>query len=101
MLTDHYLINRRLMEKGAAMQKSLFETLRSILISGSILSSAGLVLCLTSSNSLISTFGILVFRGTLISMFMVLCLLPALLSLFDRVIEKTTFRAVFLRRNKA
>lgn len=96
-LTNHYLDNRKALPKGEAMSKSLGETFKSILVSAATLSAAGFTLFVTSSNPVISDLGLLVGRGTLLSMLLVVCFLPAMLTMFDRVIAKTTFRPGFYR----
>jgi len=96
LLTVSYMRNRQLMGKKEAMSKSLGTSFKSILISAVTLSSAGFVLYLTSSNPVISMLGLLLGRGTLLSVAMVVCFLPALLLLLDKVIGKTTYRSGFL-----
>ena len=96
LLTDHYKVNRKTMRKENALHKALGDSFKSILVSGFTLSFAGFALYLTSSNSSISDIGILLGRGTLLSMFMVLCFLPLMLSIFDKAIAKTTHKAGFL-----
>ncbi len=97
LLTDTYLGNRRRMPLKAAIAASLNSAFRSILVSASILSIAGFTLFLTSSNPIVGDIGLLLGRGTLLSVFMVVCLLPALLTLFDKAIAKTTRGANFFR----
>lgn len=98
LLTDNDRLNRRSMDKRMAMSASLDEHLISILISGAILSCAGFCLMLTSSNPIVSELGLLLGRGTLLSMAMVAFVLPALLSLFDKLISKTTYHSEFLKK---
>ena len=100
LLTDHYKENRKHMQKKDALDRALGSAFKSILISGFTLSLAGFTLYLTSSNSSISDIGILLGRGTLLSMFMVLCFLPPMLMLFDKPIAKTTLKAGFVRNEK-
>ncbi|MCL2057909.1 MAG: MMPL family transporter [Oscillospiraceae bacterium] len=95
LLTDHYRVNRKLMDKKAALQKSLGSAVKSILISGFTLSLAGFTLYLTSTNTSIRDIGFLLGRGTLLSMLMVLCFLPPVLSAFDTLIAKGTWGAGF------
>ena len=95
LLTDHYLANRKRMGQREAMHASLGETFKSILVSASTLASAGFTLYATSTNPSVSGLGLLLGRGTLLSMVMVVCLLPALLTLFDKAIAKTTYKADF------
>jgi predicted RND superfamily exporter protein len=97
LLTDNYRRNRVIMPKTEAIKSTLGESFHSILISATILSSAGFCLGLTSSNSIVSELGMLLGRGTLLSMAMVVIVLPHLLLLFDPVIKKTTLRANFYK----
>lgn len=95
LFTDTFMENRKTMPPAAAVAASLSSAFKSILVSASILSFAGFTLYLTSSNSIVRDIGLLLGRGTLISMFMVVCFLPAMLTLFDRIIGKATWRANF------
>lgn len=90
LLTDRYLKNRRILRKKEAIRAALGESFKSVLVSAATLSAAGFTLYLTSSNPSVCDIGLLLGRGTLISMLMVVCFLPALLSLFDTAIGKTT-----------
>lgn len=95
LLTDNYLQKRKSMPAKQAIHEALSIAFRSILISASILSFAGFTLFLTSSNNIVVDIGLLLGRGTLISMFLVVCFLPALLVIFDKLISKTTKGADF------
>lgn len=90
LLTDRYLKNRRILRKKEAIRAALGESFKSVLVSAATLSAAGFTLYLTSSNPSVCDIGLLLGRGTLISVLMVVCFLPALLSLFDTAIGKTT-----------
>ena len=95
LLTTTYLRNRKLMPKREAISASLGGSFKSILVSALTLSTAGFTLYATSSNSAIADIGLLLGRGTLLSFAMVVCFLPTLLVVFDKVIEKTTFKTSF------
>lgn len=97
LLTDRYLGNRRIMHKFEAMKKTVDENLEAIIISAVILATAGFTLALTSTNPIISELGTLLGRGTVLSFLMVIGVLPALLMLLDRVIEKTTLKSGFYK----
>lgn len=101
LLTDHYMKNRARMPAAAALDKTMGETFGSILISATILSVAGFCLFLSSSNAIVSEMGILLGRGTLLSMLLVVVFLPNALVLFDRVIEKTTWRSKFFKEKSS
>ncbi|MBO6150076.1 MAG: MMPL family transporter [Clostridium sp.] len=63
----------------------------TIVTSGSILAIAGTVIGLLTSDGAIAGIGQCLGRGTLISMFLVLFVLPQILTLGDRIISKTAF----------
>ena len=65
------------------------------MISASILALAGGVLWLTNTNELIALLGLLLLRGTILSLFLVMTFLPGVLLLFDKLIGKTTWHANF------
>jgi len=90
LLTDNFLQKRKRMSAKKAVYEAMSIAFRSILVSASILSFAGFTLYFTSSNAIVVDIGLLLGRGTLISMFMVICFLPAMLILFDKFIGKTT-----------
>lgn len=97
LLTDHYMKERRALPKREAIRRSIGASFKSILVSGTTLAAAGFTLHLTSSDSRVSDIGLLLGRGTLISMAMVLCFLPAMLTLLDRAIGALTLHAEFYR----
>ncbi len=97
LLTNTYLRNREKLPKREALSLSLGSSFKSILVSALTLSTAGFTLFITSTNSAIADIGLLLGRGTLLSLFMVMCFLPTLLVIFDKTIEKTTYKTKFFR----
>ena len=95
LLTNRYLQNRKEMPKKEAMAVTLGGNLEALLISAAILATAGFILAGTSTNPIISELGILLGRGTVLSFLLVVCVLPALLLIFDKVIQKTTLNHGF------
>ncbi len=95
LLTSYYMENRRRMNQKAAIRTSLGETFKSILVSASTLAICGFVLSATSTNPSVSVIGLLLGRGTILSFLMVVCMLPLLLTVFDRFIRITTWKAGF------
>ena len=100
LLTTTYLRNRKQMPKREAISVSIGRSFKSILVSALTLSTAGFTLYATSSNSAIADIGLLLGRGTLLSLVMVVCFLPPLLVVFDKAIEKTTFKTEFFHHSK-
>lgn len=95
LFTNAYLNNRKTLPKKEAMRVTIGDNFLAILISAAILSTAGFTLAFTTSNPIISELGTLLGRGTLLSLSMVACVLPALLVLFDKFIRKTTLKNKF------
>lgn len=93
LLTEDYTTNRKQMSARKAIKKTLDEKIFSIGISAAILSSVGFILAFTSSNPIVSSIGLLLGRGALLAFIMVVFFLPALVLVFDKVIEKTTWKA--------
>lgn len=85
LVCEQYRNNRG---KGMGVQEALQETLRTslptVLTSGTILVTAGFIIGKQCSIYYISSIGLLVSRGALMSAILVLTLLPALLALADR-----------------
>lgn len=95
LVTNIYLENRRKAPKWEAMRMTLEGHLISVVMSAVILATAGFTLAMTSTNPIISELGILLGRGTLLSLGMVSLVLPALLVLLDKIIQKTTHQHGF------
>lgn len=98
LFSDDYMKNRKEMGAKAAITKTINEKVFSIAVPASILSSVGFILWLTSTDPIISSIGILLGRGTLLAFILVVLFLPALLIMFDWLIEKTTWKADFYKR---
>ncbi len=95
LLTSNYLENRKTMIKSKAMGKALESSIMTILTSGSILVIAALIVGLVSKVSIISELGLLLSRGCLISILLIVFALPQTLLLFDKIIEKTSYKQKF------
>lgn len=98
LFTDRYLEFRRSMQKKDAAFETVKACTISVFTSSLILTLAGTVLGMVSTNAILSQLGILIGRGAAISFVLVIFVLPALLVLFDRLIEKTTLHTNFYRR---
>ena len=100
LFADDFKNNRTHMPALEAITKTINEKIFSITVPASILSSVGFILSWTSTDPIISSIGLLLGRGTLLAYVLVLFLLPALLVLFDKVIEKTTWKPNFYERKE-
>lgn len=97
LLSEDYTNKRKTLPAKEAIIKSINEKTYSIAVSASILSSVGFILWFTSTNPIVAAIGLLLGRGALLAFIMVLFLLPGLLIVLDKVIEKTTWKANFFK----
>ncbi|MDZ5712811.1 efflux RND transporter permease subunit [Jeotgalibacillus haloalkalitolerans] len=97
LFTENYYKLRKEMTALEAIKKTIDDKLFAIFVSASILSSVGFILWITSTNPVVSSIGLLLGRGALLAFIMVVFVLPALLVVFDKVIEKTTWKANFFK----
>ena len=98
LMTEGYVVNRRTMGRREAVESTLTKNFISVLTSGLILSAAGFCLGFESSLEVVAELGILLCRGTLLSMAMVLLALPALLMIFDPLTARLTLKSGFLKK---
>ena len=71
--------------------KAVNEAFPTVMTSGTIMTVAGLLIAYRVSDVYIGHIGLAVGRGALISVILVMTVLPQLIVLLDKVIEKTTF----------
>ena len=101
LLTSNYLEQRKSHEKFDAIKFAVGKSSRAVLTSSLILCCAGIVLSLTSTMPAIKVFGDLISRTAASSLVLVFTLLPCLLTVFDKWIEKTTlYGGKFYKENK-
>lgn len=101
LLTSRYLEERKTKKKYQAARDSIYHCILSLFTSAVILAIAGVALGKISTNLVLSQLGSLVGRGAVISFLLVVIVLPALLMIFDKVIEKTTIRTHFYKEVKS
>ncbi|WP_280770048.1 efflux RND transporter permease subunit [Salipaludibacillus daqingensis] len=97
LFMETYKEYRKEMTALDAIKKTIDEKIFSIAISASILSSVGFILWITSTNPIVGAIGLLLGRGALLAFIMVVFFLPAMLLVFDKVIDKTTWKAKFYK----
>lgn len=97
LLSENYTENRKEMPAFQAIKQTINQKIFSISISASILSSVGFILAWTSSNPIVSSIGLLLGRGALLAFILVVFFLPAMLYTFDKVVQKTTWKANFFK----
>ena len=92
VLSSRYLELKKVMSYKDAMVEAMNLAFPTVMTSGVILSSAGMLISFISTEPSIYTMGLCIGRGTMISMVLVLGVLPEILVLGDAIIEKTSFK---------
>lgn len=95
VIANRYVELKQIMPPKKAVIESLNQAFPTIITSGTILASAGVLIGFLSTNPAISSIGVCLGRGTLISIFLVMGILPQILLLGDIIIDKT---AITLKR---
>lgn len=91
LLSTNYIKNRATMDKDESIKQAIDASLPTIFTSGLILTICGFAIAFLSTQSTISSVGLLVGKGGLTAIILVLFLLPSLIYLLDKVILKTTY----------
>ena len=91
VISSRYMELKQQMPIKQAITETLNQAFPTIITSGAILAAAGALIGVLSSNGTISSIGVCLGRGTLISIVLVMGVLPQILLLGDTIIEKTSF----------
>lgn len=91
VISSHFMELRKEMELKDAMIDTLNQSFPTIITSGTMLASAGMIIGFVTTNETVSAIGVYLGMGTLISIFLVMCILPQILLLGDLFINKTSF----------
>jgi len=91
VIANRYVELKQSMPRKEAVVESLNQAFPTIVTSGTILASAGVLIGFLSSTPSIASIGVCLGRGTVISIFLVMGILPQILLLGDIIIEKTAF----------
>ncbi len=92
VISSHYQEKKKQMPHKEAIVEALNAAFPTVFTSGTIMASAGLLIGNLSAQPVVSIMGMCIGRGTIISMFLVLFVLPAFLVLGDSIINRTSFR---------
>ena len=92
VIMSRYLDLKKFHTPQEAMARAVNESFPTVMTSGTIMTVAGILIAYRVSDVYIGHIGLAVGRGALISVILVLSVLPQLIVLLDKVIEKTTFR---------
>ena len=90
LLTTKYLEERKNKDKKEAVKSALDNSVSSIIVSAMCFFGATVGVGIVSKVDMIGSLCILLCRGALISMLVVICIVPSLLLIFDKLIVKTT-----------
>lgn len=92
VVASRYFILRSKMDKLEALVGTLNDTLPAVITSGLILTCSGFLIGSISTSSVVSSIGIFLGFGTLISLLSTILFLPSLLYIFDKFIHKKRCR---------
>ena len=91
VISGRYNDLKQTMPPEKAIVTALNQAFPTIITSGAILACAGFIIRFVTTNGIISSLGLCIGRGTLISIVLVMCVLPQILILGDKLIERTSF----------
>ena len=100
VIATRYNELKREMPKRDAIIKTMNFAFPTVITSGAILAVTGLLIGYLSSEATISSLGINLGRGTIISVILVLFVLPQLLLVSDGLVDKTTFKLSLWEKNE-
>ena len=92
VISSHYQEQKEKLPPKEAIIRAINAAFPTVFTSGIIMASAGLLIGGLSAQPVVSVMGATLGRGTIISIFLVLFVLPAILLLGDSVIERTRLR---------
>ena len=93
VIASRYNEMRKMYDKREAIIETMNFAFPTVITSGFILSMTGLLIGYLSSEATISSLGINLGRGTIVSIILVLFVLPQLLLVGDKLITKTSFKS--------
>lgn len=92
IITGRFQDLKQTMSPKEAIVEALNQAFPTVITSGTILASAGLLIGFLSSEPSISSIGLFLGRGTIISMVLVMTILPQILLLGNKLIDRTGFK---------
>ena len=100
LFTDRYKEFRRTEPKRQAITDTVAATFVPITTSGIAITVVGTIMGIVSSHGILSQLGFFLGRGTFCSLVAVIFILPGMLCIFDKLIEKTTLNTHFYHEPK-
>ena len=92
VISSHYQELKATMPHKEAIVHAINAAFPTVFTSGTIMASAGLLIGNLSTQPVVSIMGMCIGRGTIISIFLVLVVLPSILVLGDSIINRTSFK---------
>lgn len=92
LMSTNYVQYRQSLDKKEALYKSVEAAMPTVFTSGMILTICGFVIGIIASQNAISTVGILLGKGTLVSVLMITLVLPSVLYVLDGFILKLSVK---------
>ena len=89
VISSHYQEEKKHMSHKKAIVAAVNSSFATVFTSGTIMSSAGLLIGNLSAQPVVAIMGMCIGRGTIVSMVLVLFVLPSILVLGDSIIERT------------
>ena len=99
LMSTNYLNNRTTMDKKEALYSAVATAMPTIFTSGLILMICGFVIGIIASQNAIATVGILLGKGTLVSILMITLVLPSTLYLCDGFILKFSMKSKKIKKD--
>lgn len=91
VITSRYMVLKKSLPIKEAIIEALNQSFPTIITSGAILASAGILIGQITTDGTIASIGVCLGRGTIISMVLVMFVLPQILVLGDSIIKRTAF----------
>ena len=92
VLMNRYQVLKQELPKKRAMAEAVNQSFPTVLTSGAIMTIAGLLIAYRVSDVYVNHIGLAVGRGAFVSVVLVLTVLPQLLVLLDKAVDKTRIR---------
>lgn len=89
VMTNRYFVLKKEAGKKTAVIEAINQSFPTVLTSGSIMTVSGFLIGNIASDPTTAAMGLVLGRGTLVSVILVMSVLPQILFLFDHIIEKT------------
>ena len=92
VISSHYQEKKATMPHKEAIIHAVNSAFPTVFTSGTIMAAAGMLIGRMSAQPVIAILGTCIGRGTIISIFLVLFVLPSILVLGDSIINRTSFK---------